>query len=262
MFVVQDLANADLSKSSAAAAASPGSVWHVYGEPNKFTSPSGVATSVTAVLPSIRAVYQTILSADSTARITSPGVLNWDWTCNGCGGFATGQSWMEEFISQYELEYGEAPPFDIWSMNTFPLDWGSFPTVRSDLVIGQIRALSDYLLSKPEYASKPIWITEFGLHWGWDNFTTPPECGGWWKPAGTYQTAAVKQYLTDVFSWVDANASARNIEKVFLLSTYSDITECNAAAYAGLTLFHGTTAASGLTEIGVFYRDWIAGIKN
>jgi hypothetical protein len=261
LMIVQDPAGANLGQLASIAAANPGLTWQVMGEPNKFTSAANVSTHIAGLLPSIRAVYLAIKNADPTARITSPAVLNWDWTCNGCGGFATGQAWMEEFISQYQANYGEAPPFDIWAMNMFPLDWGSLPTVRSDLVIGQFNAFSNYLLSDPAQADKPIWITEFGLHWGWDAYDTV-ECGGWWTPAGTYQTTAVKQYLKDVFNWVDANASSRNFEQVFLLGTYSDLQSCSAAQYSGLTLFNGPSASSGLTEIGRFYRNWIAGIKN
>jgi hypothetical protein len=174
----------------------------------------------------------------------------------------SGQDWMDDFIAEYESTYGEPVPFDIWTMNSFPLDWFSIPTVQSDLVIGQIRSLSNYMLSKPAYASKPIWITEFGLHWGWDDWSWPDECNGLTKPSGSYQTEAVKQYLREVFTWIDDNASARNIEKVFLLSTYIDISACNSSQYAGLKLFNDDTAGSGLTEIGTFYRDWVAGSKN
>ena len=115
--------------------------------------------------------------------------------------------------------------------------------------------------------SKPIWITELGLHWGYDGMLFSGQegydnsCDPLPQPSGSYQTQAVIGYLDAVFDWLDANAASKNIEKWFLLSTYENITTCNASAYAGLTLFDGPNIGANLTAVGQFFRDRVLGIS-
>ena len=69
----------------------------------------------------------------------------------------------------------------------------------------------------------------------------------------------VIEYLDSVFDWLDANAASKNIERWFLLSTYYDISTCNAGAYAGLTLFDGHDVGADLTPVGEFFADRVLG---
>ena len=108
----------------------------------------------------------------------------------------------------------------------------------------------------------PIWITELGLHWGWDQMAWGVDgCDGLPSPAGTYQTQQVIDYLREIFDWLEANGAILNVEKWFLFRSYYDITKCNQAAYAGLTLFDGPGPGAALTPVGRFFRDRVLGIR-
>ena len=64
------------------------------GEPNIFYS-------VDDLIEDLRYYYTEIKSVVSTARITGPAILNWDFTCIGCGGCQSGQSWMNGLVNRY-----------------------------------------------------------------------------------------------------------------------------------------------------------------
>lgn len=240
----------------------PGSVWYIVGEPNRRAGywPTEIVTQ-------LHDLYEEIKTADPTARITSPSILNWEFTCNGCAGFPTGHSWVDAFRSAYKAQYGVEPPVDIWAIDLYPMDWYNLPTVDHQLMIKQLTDLWQYLQRIPAQRDKPIWITELGLHWGYprwawgvegctiDGVQLP-------SPAGVYQTDQVIGYLDRVFDWLDANADAKNIERWFLFNTYKNITKCFPDAYAGLTLFDGPQPGAALTPVGQFFRDRVMGISN
>ena len=238
----------------------PGSVWYIVGEPNRR---AGYGAG--DIVAQLHDLYLEIKAVDPTAKITSPSVLNWEFTCNGCSGFQKGSEWVDEFRAAYLTQYGEEPPVDIWAIDVYPLDWLNRPTVDHQLAIDQVNGLRLYLDAVGQQ-DKPIWITELGLHWGWDDwewFVEGCEVDGnpIPSPAGTYQTDQVIGYLGAIFDWLDANAASKNIEKWFLLSTYENIETCNSSAYAGLTLFDGPHIGAKLTEVGEFFRDRVLGIS-
>jgi hypothetical protein len=239
----------------------PGSVWYIVGEPNRRSG-----YGATAIVAQLHNLYTAIKTADPTARITSPSILNWEFTCVGCGGFQNGREWVTEFRAEYSSQYGMEPPWDILAIDVYPLDWWTLPTVNAQLSIAQVNDMRAYLDST-ELSDKPIWITELGVHWGYDSMLFPADegydisCGGLPQPTGAYQTQAVINYLNEVFNWLDANASSHTIEKWFLFTTYSNITTCNPSAYAGLTLFDGPDVGAALTEVGQFFKNRVLGIS-
>ena len=239
----------------------PGSVWYIVGEPNRRSG-----YGATAIVAQLHDLYTAIKTADPTARITSPSILNWEFTCIGCGGFQNGREWVTEFRAEYSSQYGMEPPWDILAIDVYPLDWWTLPTVNAQLSIAQVNDMRAYLDST-ELSDKPIWITELGVHWGYDSMLFPADkgydisCGGLPQPTGAYQTQAVINYLNEVFNWLDANASSHTIEKWFLFTTYSNITTCNPSAYAGLTLFDGPDVGAALTEVGQFFKNRVLGIS-
>ena len=171
---------------------------------------------------------------------------------------------MAEFRAAYVAEYGVEPPIDIWAIDVYPLDWVNLPTVDHQLIIAQVNGLRQYL-DAAGLQNEPIWITELGLHWGYDAMLFSVDegydisCDPYPQPTGTYQTAQVIGYLDGVFDWLDANAISKKIEKWFLFNTYRDITTCTSDAYAGLTLFDGPGVGANLTEVGQFFRDRVLG---
>ena len=85
------------------AADSPGSYWYIWGEVNRYDYMTG-----TRFAPVFRYFSVNLKIGDPTAKIIGPSLLNWDFTCYGCecstcfGGFPSGQSWLQEFITAYE----------------------------------------------------------------------------------------------------------------------------------------------------------------
>jgi hypothetical protein len=245
-----DLQRLTLSEIQAKAQQAPGSVWYIVAEPNRR---AGYGAS--DIVGQLHDLYISIKQADSTAKITSPAVLNWDFTCVGCGGYQSGHSWVDDFRSEYLARYQEEPPVDIWAIDIYPIDWHNLPTVNPQIPIDQIIEMRKYLDNIPSQQGKPIWITEFGLHWGWDGMDFDVEGCNSPTPAGEYQTELVIEYLRTVFDWLETNSDSQNIERWFTVITYHDITTCNSAAYAGLTLFDGPDIGAGLTPVGQFFMN-------
>jgi hypothetical protein len=237
------------------ATANPGAVWYIIGEPNRKGNHSPAE-----IIPGLRTLYSKIKAADPTARVTSPSVLNWDFTCIGCGGYGSGLEWANDFRQTWLATYSEEPPVDIWAIDVYPINWWNLPTVDHAVAIQQIQGLRAWLDAIPGQSSKPIWVTEIGLHWGYDvlEFDT---CGSLATPGGTYQTEAVKNYFGTVFDWLESNADSSNIEKWFIFKTYADIVNCNTDGYAGMTIFENSSTTSPLSEVGQYIVDRINNIQ-
>jgi hypothetical protein len=247
----------------AIADARPGAIWYVGGEPN-------VLFSVDNVIEDMRYYYTEIKKVDPTARITSPSILNWEFTCNGCGGYQSGQSWMTNFVDRYQDLYGILPPWDIWAIDLYPLDWVNLPNTgfppeliaqyspqlppnSQSIPAKQVQGYRNYIDSLPGKSGQPIIITEIGMHWGWTEIQFGiPGCDSG-RPAGQYKPLVVRDYFDSVFSWLENNALSYNIERWFTYVTYSDIANCRFDGYSGMSLFDASGVGSKLTDIGRWY---------
>jgi hypothetical protein len=160
------------------------------------------------------------------------------------------------------------PPIDIWAIDVFPIIWPingnvseAFPTTRADIVIAQVQEYRDWIDRYEAHAGKAIWVTEFGLHWGFSDWDTDREGCTTPAPAGEYQTEAVRRYMAEVYTWLEDNSDALNIERWFTFSSYRDLAVCHSDSGNGLTLFNSPAADGELTEIGEFFRDRVYGIR-
>lgn len=246
------------------AANAPGSVWYVLGEPNAH----GVA--VEDVLLGLHDTYAAIKAADPTALITSPSILNYSFNCINCGGYLHGATWITNFYFEYRDLFGEPPPIDIWAIDVFPLVWPgpglpaseAFPTVRDDIVVKQIEEYREWVDALSSERGKPIWITEFGLHWGFEDWEFGvPGCGNSPNPVGEYLADEVIAYLERTYTWLEANSAAMNIERWFTFATYKNIGACQADSGNGMSLLNGREASAEMTEVGEFYWNWVRGIR-
>ena len=230
---------------AAIATQTPGAVWYLHGEANRqWPAAEGVEPW--------RDMYMLIKAADPTAKVTSPSMLNWDFTCIGCGGYTSGHEWMNQFRLEWDIRYGGEPPFDVWEIDTYPLDWLNLPTDNHQIVIDQVQGMRDYMNTFAVHAGKPIWITELSLHWGWDGLQFDEQ--GFAIPGGTYQTERVIGYFAKVYDWLEANSAALNVERWFTFITYADLLTGNSGAYSGPSLFDGPDQGAGLTVVGEFYK--------
>ena len=249
-------------------AGSPGAVWYILGEPNRYDQ-QDTRYNATSVVEPLHDFYEAIKAADPTAKITSPSILNWDFTCIGCTGYQQGQVWLKAFISGYNSRYGQNPPIDIWAIDAYPIDWNNTPNSGShaSTVISQLEGMRQYLDTIPQYQTTPIWITEIAVHWGYDSWeyvhkSTGASCSGAQVSAGECRIAVVGQYhpdklsdyLTNVLDWLDdqGNAQRLKIDKWFFFITYSDV--ANSEDYAGITFFDGRSSGAVLNCLGDTYK--------
>ena len=77
----------------------------------------------------------------------------------------------------------------------------------------------------PEYADTPIWITEIGLHVGFDGweFSSPTEL----VPVGSYHWDKLSNYMVSILDWLDVNAQANKVEKWFFPEVVDRPSEAN-----------------------------------
>jgi hypothetical protein len=240
----------------------PGAIWYISGEPNR-------QFGVDDIIGDLRYYYTEIKLIDPTARITSPSVLNWDFTCIGCGGYTSGKAWMEEFVSRYQDLYGSLPPWDIWAIDLYPLDWHNLPNTGflpeviqqyapnlppndKSIPVTQLQAYRDYIDSLPGKSGQPILVTEIGIHWGWTGISFTPECPVG-KPTGEYQPLTIRDYFDSVFTWFEDHAISHNIERWFTYTAYSDVANCRYDGYSGMSLMDDATINAGLSDLGRWY---------
>jgi hypothetical protein len=235
----------------------PGAVWLVANEPNRRPG-----YEVLNILDDLHDSYAAIKAGDPTARIMSPPMLNWLFTCAGCSpGFTRGTDWAEEFRIEYFYRFGEEPPVDIWAINAYPLDWVNLPTTNPQIVINQIQGLRTWLNERPSQAGKPIWVTEIGLHWAWDGLTFDnATCPGLPFPVGGYHEDDSNQFLASIYEWLQDNAEEMNIERWFQYIAYHELPSCNTDGYNGIRLFDSPNAGARLTSTGEQFKQFAFGV--
>ena len=234
------------------AQAAPGSYWYLFGEPNRYGAMTGKRFATV-----FHYYYTELKNADPTAKVTSPSVLNWDFTCVGCGGYASGVSWVKEFIAEYESpsKYGTKPPVDVWAINAYPINWSHPPpsaSWNSSTVIDQLEGMRQYLDTIPQYVNTPIWITEISLHVGYKERKFGS--GGGLEPVFPYEWDRVSDYLITMLDWLDANSAANKIDKWFFFITWTDLVNIGGSGYMGIIFFDGPSKAASLNCLGRIYR--------
>ena len=177
----------------ARAARHPGAAWVIGNEPNTSLqdnlSPPAYAAFFDRVVTAIRA-------GDSSARIVAPNTLNFDFRCRGCAGDdLTGREWIDGFRAAYRELRGTEPPIDIWGIHAYEIDWIDPPMTDVSVMQAQLEGLRAYLDSIPEQRGRPIWLTEFAIIWGYDDwrFTEGPDGELLVAPAGRFRADLVEQ---------------------------------------------------------------------
>jgi len=223
----------------------PGAHWLLGNEPNvpaqDNLSPADYAAWYHDVTFAIR-------EADPTAKFVGPNGLNWDFTCTACAGFTSTHDWSDGFFDAYLSTYGEAPLIDIWGMHVYDVDWSNPPLVNSNLGAEQIEAARGWLDSRPELVGKPIWVTEFGVIFGFDSFRIG-DVGGRSMviPVGPRRQDAIDAYVRDMVSWLKSRGSDLGVQKWFFFSALP-ITEPYTTRPAGIALLQGPSEALALTD--------------
>jgi hypothetical protein len=142
----------------------------------------------------------------------------------------------------------------VWSLHAYDITWDKLPMTDVSTVEAQISEFSDYLAAIPADATLPVWLTEFGVIWGYDGFqgvssgcATSPSC---FAPTGSFDTTAVSTFLNGLVAWLATSGPQYRIDRWFVYTTVGS-PEPYATTYAGISLFSSGT----LTADGQSYRD-------
>lgn len=195
-----------------------------------------------------------IKAADPQAYLIGPNVLNWNYVCDGCPGYTMGQTWTQQLMKVYSSLYKAPLPFDAYSLHTYSLDWNKLPLANSNRDIAQIQALRSFLDANADTKAKPIWLTEFGVIWGYDGLSWKKDANGNWRvlPAGQLRTDLITNYLTNDLNWFEANAIAMHLDRWFLYTSYG-LPEAYTDTFSGISLLDGNSPQARLTNYGQLY---------
>jgi hypothetical protein len=203
--------------------------------------------------------------------------LNWGFTCTACGGFASGATWFDQFWAAYAALFGAPPPADGWGVHVYIVSWDRLPMADLGLATAQITGFRSYLDLKGQ-AAAPIWVTETGVIWGYDGWTStdilnpadPGFCDGATSAGcrtapcradsavcvgarpSAYATPALSAYLAGILDWLLANADALRIERWFWY-IQAPVPEPYAATFGGVALMDSAGPGARLTPFGQIF---------
>ncbi len=236
--------------------AHPGSAWLIGNEPNVPTEATSDNQTPAQYAATLHTLAAAIRAADPAAVIVGPNVLNWQDTCVGCAGYPSGASWTAAFYDAYRAAYHERPPFDRWAIHTYELDWTHTPTLHPEFDIRQLAAFRGWLAGMPAEASRPIWDTELGFHWGFPGWTRDQQ--GKLSPSGAYDDAGVKHWLETLLAWLTSEGRATGVERTFLYAQ-APPSEAFTEHYSGMALFSGSAADAPITAAGQQVQRFLRG---
>ncbi len=237
-----------------------GSYWQVGNEPNVPGQDEAAPEEYARQYETIRGVIREI---DPTARLVGPNILNWNYTCNGCPGYAQGDGWTAKMIAAFQAQTGREIDFEVWSIHTYGLNWAKLPLADYRQDVAQTVALREYLRTLPNQAGKPIWITEYGVIWGYDDIKWN-KVGDEWraKPGGTFQRQALLDYIHGYADWLKANSNGYGIERWFIYTNFG-LPEPYTDTFTGISLFSSAASPqSELSDFGALFRATALYLKN
>jgi hypothetical protein len=223
----------------------------MFGEPNRYNFITGERWA-----PVYRYLETQIRESDPSAKIVGTSMLNWDFTCIGCGGYTLGRSFFLDFVEEYNDLYGDYPEVDVWAIDVYPIDWLHTPNggAQADEAIDQMTSMRATLDNTGgqygfDYEGVPIWVTEIAVHWGFDGWTIN---GSSLSPVGEYHWENMSDYLIEVLDWLEDNADDYGIEKWFFYRSWADVYD--PVDYAGIYFFEDSDPVTELTCLGRIYR--------
>ncbi|MCY3958971.1 MAG: glycosyl hydrolase [Chloroflexi bacterium] len=237
----------------ARAARHPGAAWAISNEPNTGLqdnlTPGAYAAFFDRVVTAIRA-------GDPSARIVAPNTLNFDFRCRGCSGEdPTGREWIDGFRAAYRNLRGAEPPIDIWGIHAYEIDWIDPPMTDVSVLQAQLEGLRAYLDSIPAHRGRPIWLTEFAIIWGYDDWQVEATADGGFlvAPAGRFRADLIEDFLSEALDWLETRGQQLGVERWFVFADHG-IPDPIFTAFAGISLLEAPDARSDLTRLGRIFR--------
>jgi hypothetical protein len=239
---------ADMADVAERARDHPGRTWIIGNEPNvpgqDDLSPEAYSDLLAKAVGAIRGV-------DPTALLVGPNVLNWERTCTGCQGMTSGKEWSAAFVADYTRRYGKLP-LDVWGAHVYTIDWDHLPMLDAAGDQAQLMATRKWLDGCG--LRTPIWLTEFGVIWGYDGMEWQDTGTNWiMKATGRFREDLIGQYLDTIFGWLGRSGI---VERWVLYAT-SPSKEPYASDPAGISLLKPGTVTP--TALGEKYRSWASG---
>ena len=231
----------------------PGMTWSMGREPN------GEAAALPEMQPAryavlLHQVASAIHGADPTAVLVGPDVLNWTAPCEGCSGFVSGRDWTMAMRAAYVASFGEEPPFDVWTIHTYPLTWQHLPTVDYVSMQQHIIDYRHYLDGIPGLHGKPIWDSELGVHWGYEGRGMLQTAGNLqFVPLGRNRQYLVEAYLRQMLTWLTDVGPSYNVTRWFVWATFNPDDATDHAG--GISLLDGPGPDAHLTSYGRIFAD-------
>ncbi len=237
----------------ARAARHPGAAWAIGNEPNTGLqdnlSPGAYAVFFDRVVTAIR-------SGGPSARIVAPNTLNFDFRCRGCAGDdLTGREWIDGFRAAYRDLRGREPPIDIWGIHAYEIDWIDPPMTDASVMQAQVEGLRAYLDAIPAHRGRPIWLTEFAIIWGFDDWRVETTADGGFlvAPAGRFRSDLIETFLGDALDWLETRGRQLGVERWFVFADHG-IPDPIFSTFAGISLVEAPDARSDLTRLGRVFR--------
>ena len=234
----------------------PGSYWIIGNEPNVphqdwiGERTADVGANAAEYARSYRRYRDVVRAADPTARFVIGNTLNLDANCGGCeGGYVSGREFLTRFVQAYGAEI---PADTVWGIHTYRIDWEKVPMVETAEPIRELEAFRGFVDGLPGQAGKPIWLTEFGVVWG---YPTTADCNnnGKLDDCGQpFQIDAVDRYVATMARWLEANGERLRIERWFLFANHG-MQEPYADVFGGISLLDAPSATARLTRLGRTY---------
>jgi hypothetical protein len=242
-----------LPEIQARATANPGAYWLLGNEPN-VPGQDDIPPEQFAVW--YHDTVAAIQAADPSARFVGPNGLNWDSTCSSCLGFPSAHAWSDVFISSYLALYGVNPPLDVWGMHTYDIDWQHPPLANAPQSWDEIEAVRQWLDSQPELAGKPIWITEFGVIFGYGGYHGE-RIGNETiiVPDGPFRRDVLNAYVQDMTGWLTTRGVELDVQKWFVYSALP-AREPYQSTPAGLSMLTGMADSLVVTDQGRWYLQY------
>ena len=237
----------------ARAARHPGAAWAIGNEPNTGLQdnlgPRAYAAFFDRVVTAIRA-------GDPSARIVAPNTLNFNFRCRGCAGNdLTGREWIDGFRAAYRELRGTEPPIDIWGIHAYEIDWIDPPMTDVSVMQAQLEGLRAYLDSIPEQRGRPIWLTEFAIIWGFDDWRLTEGRDGELlvAPAGRLRADLIERFLVEALDWLETRGRQLGVERWFVFADHG-IPDPIFTTFAGISLLEAPDARSDLSRLGRVVR--------
>jgi len=233
-------------------ASNPGTAWLIGNEPNVPGQDDITPEAYAQLLNQDAAI---IKGADPSALIVGPNILNFSATCIDCPGINRGDDWLKAMVTAYQTAYGQSPPFDIWGIHTYLIDWDDLPMTDATVPIEQLHEFRGFVDSVQPGA--PIWLTEFGVVWGCDELDWDAanrlDC-----PPGHLASDQIASFLATIAHLVVDEGPGLNLQAAFPYIT-SAPPESFAASATGIQLFDGAGSSSQLTPLGALWQRYAGG---